>query len=114
MNMTTLIEVTPYAASALGVAMMARALHLYSESRPQTAEANRRKLVLVLFAALALPTLAHAQAVELNATNAMWHRRLTREFVCFLRNQNTSAKRRACVAIRNAKIIRPPARHGKR
>lgn len=65
MNMTTLIEVTPYAASALGVAMMARALHLYSESRPQTAEANRRKLVLVLFTALALPTLAHAQAVDL-------------------------------------------------
>ncbi len=65
MNMTTLIEVTPYAASALGVAMMARALHLYSESRPQTAETNRRKLVLVLFAALAMPSLAHAAAVDL-------------------------------------------------
>lgn len=65
MNMTTLIEVTPYAASALGVAMMARALHLYSENRPQTAEGNRRKLTLVLFAALAMPSLAHAAAVDL-------------------------------------------------
>lgn len=65
MNITTLIEVTPYAASALGVAMMARALHLYLENRPQAAEGNRRKLTLILFTALALPTLAQAQAVDL-------------------------------------------------
>lgn len=65
MNMTNLVEVTPYAVSAFGVAMMAKALHLYSESRPQTAEGNRRKLTLVLFVALAMPSLAHAAAVDL-------------------------------------------------
>jgi len=65
MNMTTLIEVTPYAASALGVAMMARALHLHSESRPQTADGNQRKLTLVLSVALAMPSLAQAAAVDL-------------------------------------------------
>ena len=43
--MTTLILVTPYVALVLGAAMMAKALHLYSESRPQTADGNsRRKL----------------------------------------------------------------------
>ena len=63
--MTTLIIATPYAALVLGVALMARALHLYSESRPQTAEGNQRKLALLLFTALALPTLAQAQAVDL-------------------------------------------------
>lgn len=62
---TTLIIVTPYAALVLGVALMARALHLYSESRPQTTEGNQRKLALLLFTALALPTLAQAQAVDL-------------------------------------------------
>ena len=63
--MTTLIVVTPYVALILGVGMMAKALHRYSESRPQTAEGNRRKLALLLFTALAMPTLAHAQAVDL-------------------------------------------------
>jgi hypothetical protein len=64
--MTILITMTPYVALTLGVAMMARALHLYSESRPQTAESNhRRRLTLLLFTALAVPTLAHAQAVDL-------------------------------------------------
>ncbi len=64
--MTTLILVTPYVALVLGAAMMARALHLYSESRPQTADGNsRRKLVLLFMTALAMPTLAHAQAVDL-------------------------------------------------
>ena len=62
---TTLIIVTPYAALVLGVALMARALHLYSEGRPQTAEGNQRKLALLVFTALALPTLAQAQAVDL-------------------------------------------------
>jgi hypothetical protein len=64
--MTILITMTPYVALTLGVAMMARALHLYSESRPQTAESNqRRRMTLLLFTALAVPTLAHAQAVDL-------------------------------------------------
>ena len=63
--MTTLIIATPYAALFLGVALMARALHLYSEGRPQTVEGNQRKLALLLFTALALPTLAQAQAVDL-------------------------------------------------
>ena len=64
--MTTLILVTPYVALVLGAAMMAKALHLYSESRPQTADGNsRRKLALLFLTALAMPTLAHAQAVDL-------------------------------------------------
>lgn len=65
MNMITLIEVTPYVALTLGVAMMARALRLNSENRPQTADGNRRKLILLLFTALAMPSLAHAAAVDL-------------------------------------------------
>lgn len=69
--MTTLIAVTPYVAMVLGVAMMARALHLYSENRPETAESNRRKLMLLLFSALALPSMAHAASVDLKtATEA--------------------------------------------
>jgi type IV secretory pathway VirB2 component (pilin) len=63
--MTTLILITPYLAFGCGVAMMARALHLYSKCRPQTAEGNQRKLALLVLTALAMPTLAHAQAVDL-------------------------------------------------
>ena len=63
--MTTLIGVTPYVALVLGVAMMARALHLYSESRPQTAESIQRKLRFLYFAMLAVPSMAHAAAVDL-------------------------------------------------
>ena len=64
--MTTLTLVSPYVALVLGAAMMARALHLYSKSRSQTADAtSRSKLLLLLFTALAVPTLAHAQAVDL-------------------------------------------------
>jgi hypothetical protein len=63
--MTTMILMTPYVAFVLGVAMMARALHLYSETRPQTAESNWRKMALLFFATLSLPSLAHAQAVDL-------------------------------------------------
>lgn len=65
MNMTTLIVATPYVAFALGVGMMVRALHLYSQSRPQTANGSQRKLALIFFAALAWPTLARAAAVDL-------------------------------------------------
>ena len=64
-TMTTMILIAPYLAFGLGAAMMARALHLYSEIRPQAAESNQRKLALLLLSALALPTLAHAQAVDL-------------------------------------------------
>jgi len=63
--MTTLIGVTPYVALVLGVAMIARALHLYSESRPQTAESIQRKLRFFYFAMLAVPSMAHAAAVDL-------------------------------------------------
>ncbi len=63
--MTTLIEATPYVFWVLGVAMMARALHLYSESCPPTAAGNRRKQTFLLLTALALPSLANAAAVDL-------------------------------------------------
>ena len=63
--MTTLILVTPYVALGLGVAMIAWALHLYSETRPQTWENNRRKTVLLFWATVALPTLARAATVDL-------------------------------------------------
>ncbi len=60
--MTTLILVTPYAALVCGVAMMARALHLW-EKEVHTADArsNWRKFVLIVGAVLSMPTLAHAQ-----------------------------------------------------
>jgi hypothetical protein len=70
-NMTTLVHLTPYVAFSLGVAMMMRALHLYSESRPQTPVSSWQKLAVWFGAMLAWPTLAHAQAVDLRtATEA--------------------------------------------
>src|SRR4051812_8291465 len=63
--MTTLILVTPYVALGLGVAMIAWALHLYSETRPQNLEHIWRKTVLLFCATVALPSLAHAAAVDL-------------------------------------------------
>jgi hypothetical protein len=63
--MTTMILITPQVAFVLGMAMMARALHLYSKSRPHSTESNWRKLGLLLAATLALPTLVQAQAVDL-------------------------------------------------
>jgi len=63
--MTTMILVTPYVAFVLGVAIMMRALHLYSETRPQTAESTWRKVALLFCATLALRSLAHAQTVDL-------------------------------------------------
>jgi hypothetical protein len=63
--MTTMILITPQVAFVLGVAMMARALHLYSKSHPHSTENNWHKLGLLLGATLALPTLAQAQAVDL-------------------------------------------------
>lgn len=64
-TMTTLILITPYVAFGLGVAMMARALHLTSASRPNSPEGNWRKAALVLLATFALPTLGQAQGVDL-------------------------------------------------
>lgn len=63
--MTTLIHITPYLAFGLGVAMMARALHLSSAGRPGSTKGNWRQALVTLWATLALPTLAHAQAVDL-------------------------------------------------
>jgi len=60
-----MILVTPYVAFVLGVAMMMRALHLYCEIQPHATESPWRKVALLLFATLAMPTLAHAQAVDL-------------------------------------------------
>ena len=63
--MTTIILMTPYVTVILGVALMARALHLYSESRPHSGENQWRKIVLLIGVTLALPPLAQAQAVDL-------------------------------------------------
>ncbi len=63
--MTTLILLTPYVALALGAAMLARALHLYSEIRPQSAETNQRRLWFLFAVTLAWPTLAQAASVDL-------------------------------------------------
>ena len=63
--MTTMILIASYLALGLGAAMMARALHLYSEIRPQSVENNWRRLALLFCATLALPSLAQAAAVDL-------------------------------------------------
>ena len=63
--MTTLILLTPYVALALGAAMLARALHLYSEKRPQSAESNQRRLWFLFAATLSWPTLGQAASVDL-------------------------------------------------
>jgi len=69
--MTTLVHLTPYVAFVLGVAMMMRALHLYSANRPNSPHDFRRRAALWFAAVLAWPTLAHAQAVDLRtATEA--------------------------------------------
>ena len=56
--MTTLVHLTPYVAFCLGVAMMMRALHLYSESRPHAPVSSLQKLAVWFGAMLAWPTLA--------------------------------------------------------
>ena len=63
--MTTLILLTPYVALALGAAMLARALHLHSELRPQSTESNRNRLFVLFAVTLAWPTLAQAASVDL-------------------------------------------------
>ncbi len=69
--MTTLILVTPYLAFVCGVAMMARALHLWEmEARRHGGSFHGRKLVLLVGSVLALPTLAHAQVDLRTATES--------------------------------------------
>lgn len=63
--MTTMILMTPYLAFILGVAMMMRALHLYSETRTQNAGSTWRKAALLFCAMLALPSMANAATVDL-------------------------------------------------
>lgn len=63
--MTTLILAAPYVVLALGAAMLARALHLYSEIRPQSAEGNRSRLAILFAVTLIWPTLAQAASVDL-------------------------------------------------
>ncbi len=63
--MNTLITLTPYVASILGAAMIAQALHLYQITYPATAARSGRKHTVLLAAILAMPSLAHAQAVDL-------------------------------------------------
>jgi hypothetical protein len=45
--------------------MLARALHLYSEIRPQSAEGNRSRLAILFAVTLIWPTLAQAASVDL-------------------------------------------------
>jgi hypothetical protein len=68
--MTTLILIAPYAALLFGTALLARALHLASQYRPQTAENSGRKAALLLFATLAMPSLAQAAVADLRTATA--------------------------------------------
>ncbi|AHF89879.1 hypothetical protein OPIT5_06220 [Opitutaceae bacterium TAV5] len=69
--MTTLILVTPYLAFVCGVALMARALHLWEkEPREVGTRGVWRKLVLMAVAVLAMPNLAHAQVDLRTATES--------------------------------------------
>ena len=63
--MTTLVLMTPYLASLLGAAMVTKALHLYFESRPQRLQSPWRRVVCLVIAMLALPSLAQVAAVDL-------------------------------------------------
>ena len=63
--MTTLVLMTPYLASTLGAAMLTKALHLVLESRVQRVQSHWRKVALLVFAILAVPSFAQAAAVDL-------------------------------------------------
>lgn len=69
--MTTMILVTPYLAFVCGVAMMARALHLW-EQEPRAAhpQGGWIKHLLTVAALLAIPTLAQAQVDLRTATES--------------------------------------------
>lgn len=63
--MTVLIGVMPYVALLIGSVFYAKALHLSSASRLQVASGGGRRWLFAAFAAVAIPTLSHAQAVDL-------------------------------------------------
>ena len=63
--MTTLVFMTPYLASTLGAAMLTKALHLFLETRAQRIQNQWRKVMLLVFAILALPSMMQAAAVDL-------------------------------------------------
>lgn len=65
--MTTLVLMTPYLASILGGAMIAKALHLYLESQPQQLQSPGARVLCLAIALLALPSLAQAATVDLRA-----------------------------------------------
>lgn len=69
--MTTLMLVTPYLAFVCGVAMMARALHLWAkEPSAAVPRGGRVKPVLAVAGLLAIPTLAQAQVDLRTATES--------------------------------------------
>lgn len=69
--MTTFMLVTPYLAFVCGVAMMLRALHLWDQEPCATeSRSTWKKWLLVVSAALAMPTLAHAQVDLRTATES--------------------------------------------
>lgn len=61
--MTTLLFVLPWVASVCGAVMIGKALRLW-EVQPRSGE-NWKRLTMITGAALALPSLAQAQAVDL-------------------------------------------------
>ena len=61
--MTTLLFVLPWVASVCGAVMIGKALRLW-EVQPRSGE-NWKRLTMITGAALALPSLAKAQAVDL-------------------------------------------------
>ena len=63
--MTVLIGVMPYVALVVGSVFYAKALHLSSASHLQTAGGGGRRWLFTILAAVAIPTLSHAQAVDL-------------------------------------------------
>ena len=63
----TLILITPYVALTISLAMMAKALNLHPVGRRLPTEGGWRRCALFFVAALAMPAMAHAQAVDLRA-----------------------------------------------
>ncbi|MFT3783706.1 MAG: hypothetical protein QM790_16965 [Nibricoccus sp.] len=63
--MLILIQVVPGVVLAIGSVLLAKALHLYSANRLQVVSGDRRKQMLTALAVIAIPTLSHAQAVDL-------------------------------------------------
>lgn len=69
--MTTLLLVTPYLALMFGAGFLLRALHLLEKATPATRPRRYwRKFTLVASSALLAPSLAHAQADLITATES--------------------------------------------